>query len=151
MGHLRKDDDELGTKGLEEAAPAWVEHGLLTLKGAEGIADVVLRVRMQARQIIEQLNLPSINSWTRLVQLLEAALARVDDGQLIEREVPARAEETVDGDSGVVESVRAEAVDIIRQLEPEHMDGKFELSQILKRALEHARIRQWLCCKPSKP
>lgn len=76
MGHLRIDDDELGTKRLEEAASTWVEHGLLTLEGAEGIADVVLRVRMQARQIIEQLNLPSINSWTRLAQLLEAALAR---------------------------------------------------------------------------
>lgn len=150
MGHLRSDDDELGTKRLEEAASTWVEIGVTTPAQAEEIVDVVLRVRMQARQIIEQLKLPSINGWTRLVQLLEAALARVEDGQLIKREVPAQAEKTTDDDPGIVEAVRAEAMDLVWQLEPEHMDGKFQLSQILKRALEHARIREWLCCEPSK-
>ncbi|MFA5413358.1 MAG: hypothetical protein WC348_02365 [Patescibacteria group bacterium] len=147
MGHLRRDDDDLGTKRLEAAASTWVEIGLATPKQAEELADVVLRVRMQARQIIKQLKLPSINSWTRLVQLLEAALARVEDGQLIEREVPAQVKETTDEDLSSVELVRAEAMDLVWQLEPEHLDGKFGLSQILERALERARFGQWLHSK----
>jgi hypothetical protein len=150
MGHLHRDDDELESSSLEEAASAWIEGGLLTPKEAEETVEVVMRVRMQARQIIEQLNLPTINNWTRLVQLLEAALARVDDGHLLEQEISAQVEEKSGEDPKIVEGVRMEAADIIWHLEPAHIHGRFDLKQILERPLRHAQLQQWLHSEKSK-
>jgi len=136
-------EDALGLGELRGAMASAAADGVCPVEMAKEAVNIVTQARRQAQQLIERLSRPDITSWAQLVELFEAALARVPTGQLLEEQVAASSREMAEKDAKGIASVRAEVQEVIAQLEPQHIGGKFQLSEILKAALCRAQVWQY--------
>jgi hypothetical protein len=116
-----------------------VASGVFPAEMAEETVEIVTRARLQAQQLIERLR--GVKSWVQFIPLLEAALARVHDGRLLDNQGATHLEEEANAESAT--KLRGQIEEVIAQLEPQHIAGRFELKMILKVALERAQVWQY--------
>jgi len=136
-------EDALGLGELRGAMTSAVADGVCPAEMAKEVVEIVTRARRQAEQLIERLSRPDITSWAQLVELFEAALARVHTGQLIDEPVAASSCGTAEESAESIAMLRAEVEEVIAQLEPQHIAGRFGLKKILEAALERAQVWQY--------
>lgn len=133
-------EDALGLGELRGAMTSAVADGVVPKEIAEETVEIVTRARLQAHQLVRRLR--GVKSWAQLVELLEAALARVHEGRLLDNQEATHSEEEANAES--VARLRAGVDDVIAQLEPQHIAGRFEFKMILKTTLERAQLWQYL-------
>jgi hypothetical protein len=116
-----------------------VAKGIVSEEMAEETVEIGTRARLQAQQLVERLR--GIKSWVQFIPLLEAALARVHDGRLLDNQGVTHPEEEANAESAT--KLSGEIEEVIARLEPQHIVGRFELKMILKAALERAQVWQY--------